>query len=172
METLQGENNRASDNWNVAPGYANFKILVPILNFDKYRRIARFGSEQQDLNGLPEDIQTYVRLDAYARMFEELDILISSCIVTTKKDKSKFMQYRGDLNFLNDYRQGVVSAYEDQIQKRHIVRIDEEFFNTCMTYLIRLQENVVELANQNNLIFPQSEVITKQDIFERVINRG
>lgn len=166
------DNARASDNWNVAPGYVNFEVLVPILNFSKYRRIARFGSEQQDLTNLSDDIRTFMRLDALDRMGEELDILISSCVIATKKDQALFLSYRQDLEELLTFRSGVVSSNEDQISRRTFHIIDEQFFNEYITFLIRIKEKVVELANKNNLIFPQSEVITKQDIFERVINRG
>lgn len=168
----EGSYSQSSDNWNIAPGYVNLEILIPIINFGKYRRIARFGTEQQDGMQLPYYLKVTTRLEAIDRMIEELDSIISNCLFACKKDKPSLRKKRDTLEEIRLYVPAVASQSEDQTQRRVNLDINEEFFNLVFNMLLNLKEDVVEIANKNNLIFPQSDVITKEDIFNKVINRG
>jgi hypothetical protein len=163
-----------SDNWNIAPGYANLQVLVPILNFSKYRRIAKFGTEHQETMPMPYALKVITRLEALDRMFEEADNLISGCLVGNKKKsgKKRYTDKRLNLEEIRLYLPGVKFELEDQSQRRTILSINEDFFEVLFNYLVTLQEEIVGLANEDGLIFPQSEVITKEDIMNKVINRG
>ena len=163
-----------SDTWNVAKGYVNLKILLPLVECDKLIRICMFGAEQIEQSVILDPItKTYFRLESIKRLVNELKLTIENTNAFLKKNGIETIE---DLRDCLEEVEKVMSGIEEEISddRTHttIIQINEKHFNLVLGYLRDIKEEIVKPLNQSNLIFPSSDEFDLDKLKEQLIYGG
>jgi hypothetical protein len=167
---------KSSENWNVALGYTNLKILKPLVEMDKYVRIAIYGTEDlkiEELN-IPAHIITKLRINAINRLIDILREVIENAHFACKKKESKeaILLLKSRLFKVIRYVDGIYSRKSDSRTNTTTIIINEEHFNRCLENLRYIKEKIPDVLNMAGLIFPMSEETNLDDLKNQLIEGG
>ena len=163
-----------SDAWNVAKGYVNHKILLPLVECDKLIRIAMFGSEFIEQSIMIEpSVKTYFRLESIKRLINELKILVENTNAFLRKNGLETMEELTQcIEAVEEVLPGIEKETTDAVNHNITIQINEQHFNLVLGYLRDIKEEIVKPLNQSNLIFPSSDEFDLDKLKEQLIFGG
>lgn len=171
----EGTAESGSESWNVAQGYTNLKILKPLVEMDKYVKIALRGSEEIEfaLMMTPEQ-KVQARIEGIKALVE--------CLRETFENSDFAMEKEGTRNKINELSQRVeiVAQYLDGISYSefdartgiNIIRIDEAHFSNCLNELRSIKKEIPQPLNKNNLIFRGSDEVDLDKLAKAIEENG
>ncbi len=166
-------------NWNVALGYVEFKIMLPLKECDYYQEIAEFGTNDiiQEMFQFDDNpnMKNIARIKGLKRLLSTLLKLVGNTQFAVKKqDTEKMKKFKENLELVKKALPRVESKTFNQKDKTTTVVIDEEIFQKLLDILIDIKNDINEPLNRADLIFTHREDFDvnkyKQNIKERFIS--
>lgn len=149
-----------TENWNVADGYVKFKVLLPMMECDRYKNIAQFGTDNVlDAPQIDPNYKSIMRLEALERFLQTIRKLVTNTksLIKGKGSKEKYVEIKKELEDAAEVIPLLRSVTEDQRTGNSTIRIKEEYFIQFLSNLTIVEENIIEILNKEGLIFPKSE---------------
>lgn len=171
----EGSAESGSESWNVAQGYTNLKILKPLVEMDKYVRIALRGSEEIEfaLMMSPEQ-KVQARIEGIKALVE--------CLRETFENSDFAMEKQGTKDTINELSQkveivaqflgGISYSEYDARTGVSVLKIDEEHFANCLNELRAIKKDIPKPLNKNNLIFPGSDEVDLDKLAKTIEESG
>lgn len=159
--------------WNIAEGYVKTKILIPLIECDKYERIAQHGmADIDDPVFLSEDQITERRINAMIRYKDTIKMIIGNVKFAMKKaDHDTLETLRNRTLLVEEMLDGISYEVQDIQHQRHR-KINERFFSTMLQELQDIKEKLNTPLNNAGLIFRQSDDFTFDELAEDIIKSG
>lgn len=160
--------------WNVAQGFTQMKILIPLVEMDKLVKIALYGTEDISESLLTdEQIKVQLRIEAIKRFVTCLEILIENTdFACNKKEKETLELLSDDIKMVKKYIRGITFETLDQRNGLRRLEINEEHFSLCLNKLRNIKKRMPDPLNVSSLIFPQTEGMSVEDIKKKFIQRS
>ena len=163
-----------SEVWNVAEGYTKIKILRLMIQLDRYETIAKFGTEEFNMDmGMDDETIKKNRIDGLNRFFFTLRQLIDNVIfIIRKKDLDKITEFQEQLQTVEENIIKIYDSEENEVTHEVKIEIDEVYFNKVMMILRRIKKDVNSPINNAGLIFKESEEMDIDAIMNDIIEGG
>lgn len=171
----EGQAESGSESWNVAQGYTNLKILKPLVEMDKYVRIALRGSEEiefalmlspeQKVQARIEGIKALV--ECLRECFENSDFAMEK---QGTKDTMKELSERVEI--VAQFLDGISYFESDARTGQVVTKIDESHFANCLNELRKIKQEIPQPLNKNNLIFRGSDEVDLDKLAKMIEESG
>ena len=163
-----------SENWNIAQGFTQLKILKPLIEMDKLVTIAIYGTEQiEDAFRISEEMKVEYRIQAIRRLIDTIKQLIeNSDFACNQEGKETLMALDRRVEQVANVLSGITFQTTDQRNGAVIVRINEPHFYKCMEELRKIKKEIATPLNQNALIFQASEELDLNKLKDDLIEGG
>jgi len=169
-----GDIDLGTDNWNVAIGYSNLKILKLLVQLDDYDTLAQFGTKEMNEDIPLSDMQIKKRrVEALERLHQNLRLLIGNTLFALKSnDVVIAKQYLDRVKSIENYLSNVYDSDEDEVSYDETFEINEKLFKIILETLRNIKDNINIVLNRANLIFRQSEDIDLDKLTRDIIEGG
>ena len=165
---------KGTETWNIAQAYTFSKILLPLVEIDKFINMARYGTDKIDdsMMNTPE-MKTIMRIEALHRYMDELrKIIDNSKFVMNKSIVDEVTTMEEKLNEIETVIGAISSQETDSRSNQSIVKINEHHFNLCLIKLREVKMPLMDALNKSNLIFPSSDEIDLDKLKNRFVQGG
>jgi len=163
-----------SENWNIAMGYVQMKLLKPLIEMDKLVTIAIYGTEQiEDAFRIPEEMKVEYRIQAIRRLIDTIkEIIENSEFACKKESKETLIVLDERVDNVSNVLSGITNQTTDQRTNQIVIRINEPHFHKCLNELRKIKKEIVKPLNDSALIFQSSDEINLETIKDQIIHGG
>jgi uncharacterized protein YerC len=171
----EGTAESGSESWNVAQGYTNLKILKPLVEMDKYVKIALRGHEEIEfaLVMSPEQ-RTQARIEGIRALVECLRECDENSDFAMEKEgtKNKLKELAERVEVVAQFLDGISFEEFDARTGVRVLRINEEHFQNCLNELRSIKKEIPMPLNKNNLIFRGSDEVDLDKLAKQIEESG
>jgi len=171
----EGTAESGSESWNVAQGYTNLKILKPLVEMDKYVKIALRGSEEIEFAlMLSPEQKVQARIEGIKALVECLRETFENCDFAMEKDgtRNKVEELSKRVEIVAEFLDGISYSEFDARTGVNIIRIDEAHFTNCLNELRSIKKEIPKPLNKNNLIFRDSDEVDLDKLAKQIEESG
>lgn len=171
----EGTAESGSESWNVAQGYTNLKILKPLVEMDKYVKIALRGSEEIEFAlMLSPEQKVQARIEGIKALVECLRETFENSDFAMEKEntRGKMEQLSKRVEIVAEYLDGVSYSEFDARTGINVIRIDESHFTNCLNELRLIKKEIPQPLNKNNLIFRGSDEVDLDKLAKAIEESG
>ncbi len=168
----KSETKTESEEWNVAKGFSQYKILKHLVDCDRYEIISRYGAYDID-DMIDPKLKIERRIEALKRLKDILKIIIiNTNFAIRKEDEETIKKYKDTLIKMDKIISSTFTIKKDSVKKINFMEINEGSFETTLKTLLEIKEGLNNPLNNANLIFRSSEEIDVDDIKSEFIMGG
>lgn len=163
-----------SEAWNVAKGFSNFHVLVPLIECRKLVKVCLFGVEEigQEYE-YSNSVLNQNKINALNRLLQELkQICDDNCFIMDKQTIPLIERLKTRLAMIEKYVGDVGRKNVDERQNLVEIELNEELYNLCLNELRDILSEVKKPLNLKNLIFGASSDYDIEKIKKEIIEGG
>lgn len=171
----EGTAESGSESWNVAQGYTNLKILKPLVEMDKYVKIALRGSEEIEFAlMMTAEQKVQARIEGIKALIECLRETFENCDFAMEKEKTKdrINELSARVEIVAQFIDGVAYNEFDARTGVNITKIDESHFQNCLNELRLIKKEIPQPLNKNNLIFRGTDEVDLDKLAKQIEESG
>lgn len=171
----EGTAESGSESWNVAQGYTNLKILKPLVEMDKYVKIALRGSEEIEFSlMLSPEQKVQARIEGIKALVECLRETFENSDFAMEKQgtRDKMEELSQRVEIVAQYLDGVSYNESDARTGSVVTKIDEAHFSNCLNELRDIKKEIPQSLNKNNLIFRGSDEVDLDKLAKMIEESG
>lgn len=169
-----GEISTGTDNWNVAVGYTQLKILRHLYLLDRWDTLAQFGTEEidEDANYNPNQIRKR-RVEGLQRFHSTIKQLLGNVLFALgKKDQDVVKALITRANGVGEFLDQTHNMDNDTLSYEENFTINEKLFKNCLDILEDIKDKLNTPLNNSGLIFRQSDEVDLDNIMKTIVDGG
>lgn len=170
-ETKESDN---TEKWNTAKTYSALMIMKNLYLCDTYIITAKYGAEIQNESIVMDGgVKIISRIEALNRLIDTTKLIFKNTSKFLKKsDKKEFARLREMLKDIEKYLPAIKDSKVNMGTHEDILVINENHFNLCLEYVMKINEDLIEPLNNCGLIFKEVDELNIDEIKQQIISGG
>jgi len=169
-----GEINTGTDNWNVAIGYTQLKILRHLYLLDRWDTMAQFCTEEIDEDVMYNSNQIKKRrVEGLQRFYSTMKQLLGNVVFACgKKDQDLIRGLMDRIKNIEEFLDQTHNTMDDQVSHEEMFEINEKKFRQVLDILQDVKDQLNTPLNNAGLIFRNSDEVNLDDIMKTIVDGG